>query len=74
MTTSIPDAAVAGNVLNRILKIHELDNVLSEYAEIYRKVFLEFTNPLSIAKNDWLRQWTLRKSLSEIGFSSMLKL
>jgi len=54
LTSGILDAAVAGNALNRILKLGESDDLLSDFAETRRKAFLEFTNPLSIANKERL--------------------
>jgi len=40
---------VLGNVLKRIFKLGEPDELLSKYADTRREAFLNFTNPLSIA-------------------------
>ena len=45
---------VLGNVLNRILKLGESDDLLSEYERTRRQAFLEFTNPMSIANKERL--------------------
>jgi len=54
LTTGILDAAVLGNVLNRILKLGESDDLLSDYESTRRRAFLEFTNPLSIGNKERL--------------------
>ena len=54
MTIGILDAAVLGNILNRILKLGASDDLLSEYERTRRKAFLEFTNPLSIGNKERL--------------------
>jgi hypothetical protein len=54
LTTGILDAAVLGNVLNRILKLGESDDLLSEYERTRRRALLEFPNPLSINNKERL--------------------
>jgi 2-polyprenyl-6-methoxyphenol hydroxylase-like FAD-dependent oxidoreductase len=82
LTTGILDAAVLGNVLNRILKLGESDELLSEYERTRRKAFLEFTNPLSISNKERLtstdpakvgeREWFFNKLKTDDEFHVMV--
>ena len=51
LTTGLLDATVCGNALGRIFK-GESDSLLDKYAESRRKVFLTFTNPVSILNKE----------------------
>jgi 2-polyprenyl-6-methoxyphenol hydroxylase-like FAD-dependent oxidoreductase len=82
LTTGILDAAVLGNVLNRILKLGESEDLLSEYEGTRRKAFLEFTNPLSIANKERMtstdpakvaeREWFFNKLNTDEDFHLMI--
>jgi len=82
LTSGILDAAVAGNVLNRILKLGESDDLLSDFAETRRTAFLEFTNPLSIANKERLtstdpekvaeREWFFNKLNTDDEFQRIV--
>jgi 2-polyprenyl-6-methoxyphenol hydroxylase-like FAD-dependent oxidoreductase len=82
LTTGILDAAVLGNVLNRILKLEASDDLLSEYEGTRRTAFLEFTNPLSIGNKERMtstdpekvaeREWFFNKLNTEPEFHVMV--